>query len=247
MRYILILLLVFLNINAQEEEEKQNITFGLGPYFKTQPYKNVDTLVLTSSVIFFDNGIAYIRWSKAGVYFLGSKEDDYSWGFSLTVQPRVNGYRATDIYGMSERKSSLEGGLSFSAKAEHLYIDIMAHTDILDRHDSYIVNTEVGYDLKLYDFSLYPSLFFIYQSSSFMNYYYGVTKSEEMASRPQYTPNAGVQLGFQTYIKYPFTEKISAFINLRIDRLSQEAIRSPIVEEDYFYSGLFSLIYTFEY
>ncbi|MEA2091479.1 MAG: MipA/OmpV family protein [Campylobacterota bacterium] len=245
MRYILILLLIFLTLNA--EDKKQKITIGAGPYMQTQPYKNVDDILIASPVIFFDNGIAYIRWSRAGIYFLGSKQDDYAWGLSLTMQPRVYGYSSSDIQKMDERKNTWEGGLAFSAQADETYIEVMLLTDILDRYDSWILKAEFGVDYKFANFSLYPSLIFIYQSSDFLNYYYGVKKEEELLSRKEYIPNNGVQLGAQTYIKYPFTDNFSALINLRVDKISNEAASSPIVNEDYIYSGLLSLIYTFEY
>ena len=245
MRFILILLFIFSILDAQEE--KQNITIGAGPYIQTQPYKNVDDIVLPSPVIFFDNGIAYVRWTRAGVYFYGDKKEDYSWGFSLTLQPRIYGYKSSDIPGMDERKTSWEGGLAFSAKSDKTYIEIMALTDILDRHESWIVKTEVGHDFEFANFSLYPSLILIYQSSNFLNYYYGVKKSEELGARKEYIPNDGLQIGAQTYIKYPFSKKLSALINLRVDKLSKEATNSPIVNDDYIYSGLLSLIYTFQY
>jgi len=245
MKYLLILILIYSGLHAQEE--KQKVTIGAGPYIQTQPYKNVDNIVLPSPVIFFDNGIAYVRWTRAGLYFFGDKQKDYAWGFSLTVQPRVYGYKSSDIQGMEERKSTWEGGLAFSAKTDKAYIEIMALTDMFDRYESWILKTEVGYDFEFANFSLYPSLIFIYQSSDFLNYYYGVKKSEELGSRKEYIPNDGLQLGAQTYIKYPFTKKLSALINLRVDKLSKEATHSPIVEDDYIYSGLASLIYTFEY
>ena len=90
MKYILILLL-FLNLNAAEEE-KQKLTIGFGPYIQTQPYENVDDILLPSPVFFYDDGLFYIRWSRAGIYFLGDKQDDYAWGFSITTQPRTYGY-----------------------------------------------------------------------------------------------------------------------------------------------------------
>ncbi|EDZ62246.1 MltA-interacting protein MipA [Sulfurimonas gotlandica GD1] len=245
MKYILILLLVFLTLEAQDK--KQKITIGAGPFIQTQPYKNVDNIVLPSPVIFFDNGIAYVRWSRAGIYFFGDKQEDYAWGFSLTVQPRVYGYKSSDINGMDERKNTWEGGLAFSAKTDSSYLEVMLLTDMLDRYESWILKTEIGYDFEFSNFSLYPSLIFIYQSSDFLNYYYGVKKSEELGSRKEYIPNDGLQIGAQTYIKYPFTENFSALINLRVDRISKEATKSPIVDEDYIYSGLLSLIYTFEY
>ncbi len=246
MKYIFIILILIVSIHAQDE--KQKVTIGLGPYVQTQPYKNVDDIVVASPVIFYDNGIVYVRWSRAGIYFLGDKEEDFAWGFSITVQPRVNGYETGEILGMQEREQTWEGGLAFSAKTDKAYIEIMALTDILDRYDSFIVRTEVGYDLEYGNFSFYPSMILIYQSKEFLDYYYGVQKSEEIPGiRDEYTAKNGLEIGIQTYIKYPFTDQLSALINLRADRLSKEAINSPIVHEDYIFSGLASLIYTFYY
>lgn len=246
MRYIFILLFIFPSLNAAEE--KQKLTIGFGPFIQTQPYENVDDILLPSPVIFYDDGLFYIRWSRAGVYFFGDKQDNYAWGFSLTTQPRTYGYEKDAIRGMDERETTWEGGLAFSAKTDKAYIEIMALTDIFDRYDSWILKTELGYDFEVGNFSLYPSLIVIYQSSDFLNYYYGVKQSETVSSGfNKYTPNDGFLLGAQTYIKYPFTDKLSALINIRADKLSQEATDSPIVTEDYIYSGLVSLIYTFEY
>ncbi len=246
MRYILILLLLFLNLNAKEE--KQELTIGFGPYIQTQPYKNVDNILLPSPVIFYDDGLFYVRWSRVGIYFLGSKKDNYAWGFSLTAQPRTYGYEKNEIEGMDERETAWEGGLAFSAKTDKAHIEIMALTDVLDRYDSWILRTEIGYDFEFGKLSIYPSLIFMYQSSDFLNYYYGVKQSEVATSSfTQYTPNGALLLGAQTYIKYPLTDNLSTLINLRADRLSQEATDSPIVTENYIYSGLVSLMYTFEY
>jgi len=245
MRYILVLILIFFNLQA--ENKKQNITIGAGTYFQSQPYKNVDANIMLSPVIFFDNSIVYIRWSRAGIYFLGDKNDDFAWGLSLTVQPRVYGYKSNDIDGMDEREKTFEGGLAFSVKKGSTYIETMLLTDILDRYDSWILKSEMGFDFKAGDFSFYPSLILVYESSRFLNYYYGVKKSEELGNRKAYTPNDGLSVGVQTYIKYPITKDMSTLVNLRIDKLSNEATSSPIVNDDYIYSGLLSLIYTFEY
>jgi len=246
MRLFLILFLVLSTVLATEI--KQKVTVGAGPYIQTQPYKGVDNILLVSPVVFFDNSLFYVRWSRVGVYFLGESNDKYSWGFSLTAQPRVYGYKASDIKGMDERKNSLEGGLAFGAKKENSHIEIMLLTDILHNQHSWILQNKIGYDFKIGNFSFYPSLIAIYQSSSFTDYYYGVKKSEELSSAYKYySPNGGLQIGMQTYINYPITTKLSTLINLRIDRLSNQASNSPIVADNYIYSGLASLIYTFEY
>ncbi|WP_321777768.1 MipA/OmpV family protein [Sulfurimonas sp.] len=242
----MLIVLIFSTLIAKEE--KQKVTLGLGPYIQTQPYKDVDDIVIPSPVIFFDNGIVYVRWSRAGIYFLGDKTDDFAWGLSVTFQPRVDGYTSSDIAGMDDRKKTLEGGIAFSLKMDKAYMETMLLTDVLDRYEDLIFKTEIGYDFEFEKFSIYPSAIIVYQSSSFIDYYYGVKKEEATRTNfAKYSPNGGLQLGMQTYIKYPFTKEISALINLRIDKIANEATSSPIVEEDYIYSGLFSLIYTFEY
>jgi len=249
MKLFLVMLLLFSSILA--EDKKQKVTIGAGVYTQTQPYKDVDNIVLPSPVIFYDNSVVYIRWSRAGLYFFGDKQDDYGWGFSLTLQPRTFGYKPSDsIYlkGLDEKKTTWEGGVAFSATMDKAYIEIMVLTDILNRYESWVVKTEIGYDFKIGDFSLYPSVILVYQSSEFLDYYYGISQEESLTSNyDKYQMNNGLQVGLQTYIKYPFTDTISALINIRADKLSNEATKSPIVHDDYIYSGLASLIYTFEY
>jgi len=229
------------------EDKRQSITLGLGAYIQTQPYKKVDTLLLASTVIFFDNGILYVRWSRIGLYFLGEKQDTFAWGFSLTAKPRTFGYASTDIIEMDEREISWEGGIAFSASIDDTWVEIIALTDIIDRYDSFIISTELGYDFKYKKFSFYPSFTVTYQSSQFSNYYYGVKESEAISGKREiYLANHGLQLGIQTYIKYPLTQKLSTLINIKADRISNEAINSPTINQSYIYSGLASLIYTFE-
>ncbi|MBU1659115.1 MipA/OmpV family protein [bacterium] len=247
MKYIIILTLFFLQVFA--EDAKQKVAIGAGPYIQTQPYTNADDIVIPSPVIFFDNGIAYVRWTRAGIYFLGQKQEKYAWGFSLTAQPRPYGYKPSDskdLQGMEERKNTWEGGIAFSTQIDKTNFEIMALTDLLNRYDSWLIKAELGYEFTLGDFSFYPSFIAIYQSSEFINYYYGV-KQSEATIRDAYFPHADMQYGAQSYISYPFTDALSLLINIRADKLSDEAKDSPLVNDDFIYSGLLSLIYTFEY
>jgi outer membrane protein len=120
MKLILSFLLLAITLFAEDlVPKKQDVTLGLGAYVQTQPYKGADTLLLPSPVVFFDNGLFYMRWSRGGVYFYGDRGDDYAWGFSLTAQPRVYGYKPSDspfLATLKEKKNTLEGGLAFSAK-----------------------------------------------------------------------------------------------------------------------------------
>ena len=254
MRYIFILFLLLASVVSAQT--KQKITLGFGPYVQSEPYKGADNLLLPSPVIFYDNGVVYARWSRFGLYFLGEKQKDYAWGFSLTAQPRTLGYKASDsayLHGMDERKSTFEGGLAFSASYQNSkYIEIMLLADMLGTYNSWVSRVEIGDTYKAGKFTFYPSIVLLYQSQKFIEYYYGVKSTEVDTSigRSQYSGNAisgGLEVGAQTYIKYPFTDKLSALINVRYDRIPKSAKNSPLTDKNYIYSGLVSLIYTFEY
>lgn len=250
MRFVFVVLLLIGVLNAQEQ--KQKATIGAGPYIQTQPYKDVSPIFVPSPVIFFDNSLFYVRWTRVGVYFLGDKQEDYAWGFSLTAQPRPNGYKGSDsefVKGMRTRESTIEGGLAFSAIYKDLFFEMMALTDLLDRHDSWLARAELGAKYELGDFTLYPSILLMYQSEKFVDYYYGVTASEVDAStgRTLYEPQGGLQLGAQTFINYSINKNYSTLLNVRVDKITNDAAKSPLVNEEYIYSGLVSLMYTFEY
>ncbi|CAI6147283.1 MAG: MltA-interacting protein [uncultured Sulfurimonas sp.] len=250
MKYILLLALLTLSLYGQEMQKKKKVTLGFGPYMQTQPYKGVDPFLVPSPVIFFDNSLFYVRWSRAGMYFLGDKSEEFSWALSLTAQPRTYGYKAEDskyLEGMDERETTFEGGLAFSASYNDTYIETMLLTDMLVRYESWLFKTEIGDEFKLGKFTFYPNIIVVYESDEFVNYYYGVKQHEARADRTQFTPGAGWQIGAQTYIDYPFTDKLAGLINLRVDRLPSSALNSPLIESDYIYSGLVSLIYTFHY
>jgi len=249
MRHIFIFLLLLTAIVSAES--KQKLTLGFGPYIQSEPYKGASNLIVPSPVIFYDNGVVYARWSRFGLYFLGEKQKEYAWGFSLTLQPRTLGYKASDsayLKGMGERKSTFEGGLAFSASYQNSkYIEIMLLADMLKNYDSWITRIEIGDKYKVSTFTFYPSVILLYQPRKFVDYYYGVKKSEARSDRPAYSPDGGLEYGVQTYIKYPFTDKLSALINIRYDKIPKSAKKSPLTDKDYIYSGLASLIYTFEF
>ena len=255
MKHIVILFFLFLALYAQEsgenEEKKQKLTIGLGLYGQTQPYKAIDSILVPSPVIFFDNGLFYVRWSRAGMYFLGDKGEETSWGFSLTAQPRTFGYETKgipDLVGLDARKTTIEGGLAFSALYHKRYIEVMLLTDLLHKYDSWLIKTEIGDEFTLNDFTFYPSLTLSYQSDAFVNYYYGVTQEESQKSQFNFfEPKGGFQVGAQTFINYDITDTLAILLNTRVDTIPKSAHASPLLKERVIYSGLVSLIYTLHY
>lgn len=234
------------------QDAKQEVSIGFGPYIQSQPYKNTSDFILPSPVVFYDNSLFYVRWSRLGMYFLGDRKEDFSWGLSLTAQPRTLGYKASDsayLAGMDERKNSFEGGLAFSAKYKDTYIENMLLHDLLGYNKSWVNRTELGTKYSIGKVNFYPSVVMLYCSDKFLNYYYGVKENEVnlLLNRPAYKPKSGFEYGVQTYIGFPLTKNFSALFNFRYDILPKSAQNSPLVEDNYIYSGLASILYNFEY
>ena len=227
-----------------------DLNIGVGPYIQTQPYKGADPIIVPSPVVFYDNGVVYARWTRLGVYFLGAKEKDFSWGFSLTAQPRPNGYSPDDspyLKGLDEKKTSFEGGLAFTIYGDGKYLEAMLVTDLLDRYNAYIAKVETGFKYKLGNFTFYPNVVLVYESKKFTRYYYGISSDEAArTSYEVYQPNGGLRVAAQTYINYPLYKSWELFFDLRADRLTNPAKDSPIVSDSFIYSGIAAIMYKFE-
>ncbi len=246
MKVLLLITLLIFSLQAR----KIDLYMGAGAYVQSQPYKGANTLILPTPVIFFDNSVFYVRWTRVGLYFLGDASGDVSWGFSLTAQPRAFGYKASDstsLVGMDERKTSWEGGLSFAVDAKNTYIEILYLHDMLNNSNGEIFRTEIGFKKHLGAFYFVPSLMAIWHSDAFNDYYYGVQQHEENAllKRSYYNSKAGIDMAAQTYINIDISEHWSSLINLRCDYLSPQITSSPIVQDSFMYSGMVSVIYSF--
>lgn len=219
---------------------------GLGPYVQSQPYRDADPLILPTPVIFFDNRLVYVRWTRVGLYVYGKQ----NWGVSLTAQPRPWGYQAEDsqqLAGMAERKPSWEGGIALGGKSRLGFAELTYFHDMLDRSNGSLTRLEVGKSFTFGRWYHLPSIFIIRYSDAMMNYYYGVRPQEGTPQRPAYEAKAGVNAALQYFGMVEVSAHWYASANLRIDYLATEITRSPIVDDQWMGSAMVSVLYKFKY
>ncbi len=241
MKTFFFIFIIFISLLRAEN----SLSIGAGPYIQSQPYKDTDAFILPSPVIFLDYEIFYIRWSQIGVYFYGGE----NWGFSLMLQPRTYGYKADDskfLKGMQTRKNSWEGGLSLAGKNEYGFAEIIYANDILNSSNRSLIRAEMGTKIKHAEWTFVPSVMLFWFSKGFNEYYYGVTEQESTDSRAEYHPNAALNIAIQNYINYQITPKWGILTNIRADYLNSTISDSPIVSDQYIFSGMLSLLYTFD-
>jgi len=247
-RVVLLLLMIFNLVHAAEEsaDEPRNFYLGGGAYIQTQPYADADPIVLPSPVLFADNRLFYVRWTRVGMYVYGQQ----NWGISITAQPRPFGYEAGDapiLAGMAERKSSWEAGLAIGGENKYGFAELTWFRDILGNSDGSLLRLELGKFIEKGKWTFVPSVFVIRYDDRFNDYYYGVRPGEATVGRPAYTASAGFNYAAQTYIKYSFTRHWHFLGNIRGDLLADTIENSPLVDKGYMLSGLLSVMYSFEY
>jgi outer membrane protein len=239
---------------------KDDIYIGAGPYFQTQPYKEADPVVLGTPVIFFDNSLFYVRWTRLGMYFLGHSGEEESWGLSLTAQPQILGYYESPaltqfgdrdstpiLQGMEERESGWEGGLAAAYSRGNFFAEFVLLQDVADQSNGTKLRLELGHSFKTGRWYFVPSVLAVWLSQPFANYYFGVGNDEEdlVIGRPAYRSGAALNFAAQAYIKYDLAEHWHLLANLRADRFDDTVFESPIVSRRMMYSGMISLLYSF--
>jgi len=225
---------------------KDRAFIGGGLYLQSQPYEETDGFTAISPVVFFDNELFYVRWTRLGMYFMGGK----NWGASVTLQPRPFGYETSDsqtFAGMANRNASWEGGLSIAGKNDLGFAELTFFTDLLDNSEGSLLRLELGKKIATNKWTFVPSLLAIYFDEKFNNYYYGVAANEATATRAFYVAPAGLNLAAQSYINYDINKNWHLLGNIRADYLSSGISDSPIVSKRYMLSGLVSVMYSFEY
>ena len=254
-KLLLILILLSTLLHA-----KDDTYIGLGPYFQTQPYKDADPVVLASPVIFFDNSLFYVRWTRVGMYFYGQKGEKFSWGASITAQPQIIGYYEEDVWngltsrqptsvlsGMEPHESSWEGGLALSASYQNYFGEFLLLHDIFNEYNGLKARMEIGAEYTVGNFYFAPSVLAVYLSQKFTDYYFGIPQDETVVGlRPEsYEADAALNLAAQTYIEYSVTEHWHLLLNLRADYLGKSIRNSPLVDDRTMYSGMLSVLYSF--
>lgn len=246
MRITLLFLLLSPSLYAQDKADdvsSNKLSLGVGPYFQSQPYEGADAVMTPTPVLFYDNRLFYVRWTRVGMYLAGGD----NWGYSITAQPRPFGYQSSDadvLAGMEERKSSWEAGFALAGQNELGFAELSLFTDILSRSGGTLARLELGRVIKRGRWTLVPSFMAIHFDKAFNDYYYGVDVDEVTATREAYSAGQGFNLALQNFVNYQLTAEWSLQGNLRIDYLNGTISKSPIVDNDWMVSGMVSLAYS---
>ncbi len=247
--YLLLTISTLLSTAVAEEKSpvnKRDFYLGGGAYIQTQPYEQHEPLLLPTPVLFADNRLFYVRWTRVGMYVFGQQ----NWGVSITAQPRPFGYKSANapvLNGMSKSEPSWEAGMAIGGEFGDSFTELTWFHDVANKSNGSLLRLEMGRFFRTGKWTIVPSVFAIRYDNSFNNYYYGVRVDESTAERQAYTASAGFNFAAQSYFKYSYNEHWHFLGNLRGDLLASTIENSPLVGSPYMLSGMLSLMYSFGY
>ncbi|WP_154231798.1 MipA/OmpV family protein [Vibrio cholerae] len=152
---------------------------------------------------------------------------------SIVGRLRFDGYRASDsdfLFGMKDRDSAFDAGLEVSYDTEWGTISASYVSDVSNKHKGNELQVSISKAYAFKKISILPYINVNRLDSKLVDYYYGVTKSEETNVRKAYvgeaanTISVGINSTFQMSDSYQFITGI----NFKV--VGEEISDSPIVE-----------------
>ncbi len=227
------ILLSALAITGAANAAQPDLSLGLGIGHQDSIYRGIDSKTSGLPFVAYKNGNFFVRGLEAGYYFGDTTQSPLKFG--ALVRYRVAGYDADDsdfLFGMSDRKSTLEAGLMASYETVYGQFGAAALGDIADKHDGYELS--MGWNKPYFldrHLILTPQLGVSWRSSDFNNYYFGVTNQERNVAlnRNAYKPGSGFVYSAGVSATYIINQNNMLILGTTYDRYGSEVKKSPIV------------------
>lgn len=232
------------------ESEGSAWGLGVGAASSQQPYKGIDRDSQVIPLIYFENEYVRVFGPGAEIKLPGLEfADTQRLDFSLVGEYDFSGYDDDDariLGGMSDRKSGFWAGVK--AKWSNDLADVSAQWlgDVSGNSNGrrFALGLERSWNIGEH-IRLTPRLAAIWQDDKYVDYYFGVRRSEARADRAAYDGKSGINTEFGVRGNYMFDDHHSVFLDLKATSLSNEIKDSPLVDRSTENSALFGYLYRF--
>jgi outer membrane protein len=210
-----------------------------GEYYTSQSlYAGVDNfqivypLLRTFGSSVHSDSILYIRDRYGGLRYI--TDDGWVFGVVGTVQTLGYGSEDSDVFsGMERRNWSLQAGAHVGKRFERIAFDLFATTDLLGEHDGEEYDLLVAWPFNFDTWELVPQVGFTYQTSNFVDHYFGVRITEAIPDRrPGYEPGAALTTSARLGYSYRINDRWFMTAAATIEFLPDEIKDSPLVERE---------------
>jgi outer membrane protein len=246
-------LLPSLSLYAQSESAKPTPSpspfqwsLGLGFLSSPRPYVGAENSTFPAPLIELSYKKLYVQGIQAGCKLF----DNGKFSADARVGIVFNGLDPEDspfLEGMNKRRSTIEGGFIGAWKPGKYRLSGAVYTDLLGRYygQQATIDFSRTWTFNRYQWGLTPSIGLVWQSSNFVDYYYGVTPEEARPDRPAFSGHAAINLNSSLFAYYYLNMRIRLTGYVRVQRLDNEISDSPIVDKARGIFGLLGITYRF--
>ena len=219
-------------------------SLGIGAFSSPRPYVGAENSRMVAPLIDVSYKKLYVQGIQAGYTFFSTEK------FSLDARAGIvfNGLDPDDsdfLEGMNKRRSSIEGGFVFAWKPGKYRLSTAGYTDLLGRSYGQQASTDFSraWTFNRYQWGITPSIGVVWQSSNFVDYYYGVTPEEARPGRPPFNGQSVINFRSSLFAFFFVNMRIRLAGYVRIQRLDNEILDSPIVDQKRGIFGLVGIVY----
>jgi outer membrane protein len=230
------------SVNAPPVERTLEWSLGLGVASTPRPYVGAENAILPIPLVDITYKKFWVQGIQAGYWFVDSKKFDFGVRAGIVFES-LDPDDSDFLTGLEERKPSIQGGLVFGWKPGKFRLTTAVNTDLLNRSNGQQVSVDFSRMWQWHGraIGIMPSIGVVWQSSNFINYYYGVTPEESLPGRPPFSGHSAVNFR-GSVLGYIFVSHRIRFVAyLEVQRLDNEIYDSPIVEDRRSVLGLFGV------
>jgi outer membrane scaffolding protein for murein synthesis (MipA/OmpV family) len=219
-------------------------SLGAGARLGNNLYKNAEDTFDLVPLFLYEGRWLYAHGTSGGIHIYRNR-----WiTFDAFVRYRFLHLDPDDddsLSGLSERDSTLDGGLSFGVHGQWGEVKAGWLTDVLDVHDGEQAELTYRYRLDRGRWVLLPFARIEWQDEELTDYYFGVDPDEVALGRPVYSPGSAFNLESGIYTSFRATRNIQLFANTALKKWDDVIRDSPIVDEGLTAEAFFGVTYNF--
>jgi len=202
---------------------------GGAAYVGTSNYIGESTRYDQVPLFLYEGDVVFAHGNTLGFRLL---RNDF-FAFGPVARARLDSVNAEDVpalTGLSERKSTIEAGLTTALMTRFGELHVTAVRDMANRHDGEELDVSYRLPLAFDRWSLTPWASYRMFDAKLTNYYYGVGNDEIAPGRPAYLPGKAESIAYGLNTSYSFGDQLVVFANVAVEQMDDVVAASPITE-----------------
>ncbi len=226
--------------------ERGRLGLGIGAIGRSSPYLNSseDVTQVIPAITYVGERLQWFGPAlRYGLYGTGKLR------LAAAAEYRIGAYEESDsaaLAGLGDREDLLLAGLGLQYEiSEGFELELLYQHDALDRVGGGIANARLSRGIPLGTAIFVPQIAYNWFSSDISNHDFGVPASAATPMRPAYRlgSTTSIEAGLGLFVE--LSEEWRIIVNVAMERLDDDVIDSPIIDDDDVIKGLAIVTYVF--